>query len=53
MRKQNEQMPVRYKCLDDGQGNDFYFERSLDLIFSPGAFLVEIDHTDVKVGLPH
>ena len=45
-------MLVRYKCLDDGQGNDFYFERSLDLIFSPGAFLVEIDHTGVKVGLP-
>lgn len=52
MRKQNEQMPVRYKCLDGGEGSDFYFERSLDLIFSPGAFLVEIDHTDVKVGLP-
>ena len=45
-------MPVRYKCLDGGEGSDFYFERSLDLIFSPGAFLVEIDHTDVKVGLP-
>ena len=45
-------MPVRYKKLGSGQGTDFYFERSLDLIFSPGCFTVEIDHTDNDVGLP-
>ncbi|MBQ5888503.1 MAG: hypothetical protein IIW77_04435 [Bacteroidaceae bacterium] len=52
MKKQNEQMPVRYKQLGSEQRTDFYFERSLDLIFSPGAFTVEIDHTSADVGLP-
>ena len=52
MNKQREQMPVRYKQLGSGQGTDFYFERSLDLIFSPGCFTVEIEHTDNDVGLP-
>lgn len=52
MSKQNEQMPVRYRQLASGQGTDFYFERSLDLIFSPGTFTVEIDHTSADVGLP-
>ncbi len=52
MNKQNEQMPVRYKQLGSGQGSDFYFERSLDLIFSPGCFTVEIDHANNDVGLP-
>ena len=52
MNKQKEQMPVRYKQLGSGQGTDFYFERSLDLIFSPGCFTVEIEHTDNDVGLP-
>ena len=52
MNKQHEQMPVRYKQLGSGQGTDFYFERSLDLIFSPGCFTVEIEHTDNDVGLP-
>ena len=52
MNKQKEQMPVRYKQLGSGQGTDFYFERSLDLIFSPGCFTVEIDHANNDVGLP-
>lgn len=52
MNKQNKQMPVRYKPLGSRQGPDFYFERSLDLIFSPGTFTVEIDHTNANVGLP-
>ena len=45
-------MPVKYKQLDNEQGSDFYFERSLDLIFSPGCFTVEIDHSGKDVGLP-
>ena len=45
-------MPVKYKLLDSGQGTEFYFERSLDLIFSPGCFTVEIEHGDDDVGLP-
>ena len=45
-------MPVKYKKLDNEQGRDFYFERSLDLIFSPGCFTVEIDHSGKDVGLP-
>ena len=52
MKNKHEQMPVRYKQLGSGQGTDFYFERSLDLIFSPGCFTVEIEHTDNDVGLP-
>lgn len=52
MNKQKEQMPVKYKQLDNEQGSDFYFERSLDLIFSPGCFTVEIDHSGKDVGLP-
>ena len=45
-------MPVKYKRLDSGRVADFYFERSLDLIFSPGCFTVEIDHSGKDVGLP-
>ena len=52
MNKLKEQMPVRYKRLDSGQGTDSNFERSLDLIFSPGCFTVEIDHSAKDVGLP-
>ena len=52
MSKQKEQMPVKCQRLGNGQGTDFYFERSLDLIFSPGCFTVEIDHADNDVGLP-
>ena len=52
MNKLKEQMPVKYKQLDNEQGSDFYFERSLDLIFSPGCFTIEIDHSGKDVGLP-
>lgn len=52
MNNHHEQMPVRYKPLGSGQGTDFYFERSLDLIFSPGCFTVEIEHSGKDVGLP-
>lgn len=52
MKKKNVKMPIRYKRLDSGQGADLYFERSLDLIFSPGCFTVEIDHSGKDVGLP-
>lgn len=52
MNKHKEQMPVKYKRLDSGRVADFYFERSLDLIFSPGCFTVEIDHSGKDVGLP-
>lgn len=52
MNKHKEQMPVKYKRLDSGRVAVFYFERSLDLIFSPGCFTVEIDHSGKDVGLP-
>lgn len=52
MNENKEKMPVRYKRLDSGQGTDFNLERSLDLIFSPGCFTVEIDHSAKDVGLP-
>lgn len=52
MNKEKEQMPVRYKRLDSGQGTDYFFERSLDLIFTPGSFSVEIEHSNKDVGLP-
>lgn len=52
MKKKNVKMPIRYKRLDGGQGADLYFERSLDLIFSPGCFTVEIEHSGEDVGLP-
>lgn len=52
MNKLKEQMPVKYKQLDNEQGTDSNFERSLDLIFSPGCFTVEIEHSSKDVGLP-
>ena len=52
MNNHKEKMPVRYRRLDSGQVADSYFERSLDLIFSPGSFTVEIDHSANDVGLP-
>ena len=52
MNKQTNEMPVRYKNLNGCSNNDFKWERSLDLIFSPGSFIVEIDHTHIDVGLP-
>ena len=52
MNNHHEQMPVRYKQLGSGQGTDLHFESSLDLIFSPGCFTVEIEHSGKDVGLP-
>ena len=52
MKKQNEQMPVRYKLLTDGTKNDLKWEHSLNMILTPGCFMVEIDHTNKDVGLP-
>ena len=52
MNNHHEQMPVWYKQLGSGQGTDFHFESSLDLIFSPGCFTVEIEHSGKDVGLP-
>ncbi len=45
-------MPVKYKLLGIGSVNDYLWERSLDLIQSPGCYAVEIEHTDSDVGLP-
>ena len=45
-------MAVRYKSLADGGTAAFKWENSLDKIFSPGCFLVEIDHKDGNLGLP-
>lgn len=52
MSKQTKRMPVRYKTVSGDSSSDFKWERSLDLIFSPGCFTVEIDHTDENIGLP-
>lgn len=52
MNKQNAQMPVKYKLQGAGQETDFYWERSLDLILSPGCYMVEIEHAAANVGLP-
>ena len=45
-------MPVRYKLLTDGTKNDLRWEHSLNMILTPGCFMVEIDHTNKDVGLP-
>ena len=45
-------MSVRYKTLNGGTDNGLKWERSLNLIFTPGTFTVEIDHTSADVGLP-
>lgn len=52
MKKQNEQMPVKFKPLGCVQNCDYRWERSLNLILFPGCFTVEIDHVNVDVGLP-
>ena len=52
MSKKINEMPVRYKTLNGGSNNGLKCERSLDLVFTPGTFTVEIDHTHVNVGLP-
>ena len=52
MSKQTKEMAVKLKNLcGQGEGNSKY-ERSLDLIFQPGCYLVEIEHNGSDVGLP-
>ena len=45
-------MAVRYKSLQSERGEGYRYESSLDRIFSPGCYSVEIDHTGIDVGLP-
>ena len=52
MNKQSNQMAVRYKSLADGNNAAFKWENSLDKIFSPGCYVVEIEHSNSDVGLP-
>lgn len=52
MKKKRNLMPVKCKLLGIGNVNDYLWERSLDLIQSPGCYAVEIEHTDSDVGLP-
>ena len=49
--KKRKQMPVKYKLLGMGNVNDYLWERSLDLIQSPGCYAVEIEHTDSYMGV--
>lgn len=51
MDKFKKQMAVRYASLL-GENNGSKWESSLDKIFSPGCFMVEIDHNESSVGLP-
>ena len=52
MSKQTKEMAVKLKNLcGQGEGNSKY-ERSLDLIFQPGCYQVEICHNGSDVGLP-
>ena len=52
MNEQKEKMLVKYKLQGSGQEAEYSCERSLDLILSPGCYIVEIDHTATDVGLP-
>ena len=52
MDEQKEKMLVKYKLQGSGQEAEYSCERSLDLILSPGCYIVEIDHTATDVGLP-
>ncbi len=52
MSKQQNQMAVRFKSLLAENEADVKWERSLNTIFSPGSYAVEIDHTSENVGLP-
>lgn len=52
MSKKTKQMPVKYKLQGIGDVGDCLWERSLDMILSPGCYAVEIEHTDTDVGLP-
>lgn len=52
MKKKRKQLPVKYKLQGTGNASDYLWERSLDLILSPGCYAVEIEHTGSDVGLP-
>ena len=52
MSKQINQMAVKYRSLVGGVDEGVKGERSLDKIFSPGCYFVEINHVDDSVGLP-
>lgn len=52
MGKQINQMAVKYSSLIGGSGEGVKWERTLDKIFSPGCYFVEITHADDSVGLP-
>lgn len=45
-------MPFKYNSLDGNSKNDLKWEYSLNLIFSPGYYAIEIDHTSTDIGLP-
>lgn len=52
MSEQKNQMPVRYKCLADGENAGYRLENSLDKILLPGCYIVEVDHKSGSLGLP-
>ncbi|MBQ8543021.1 MAG: SGNH/GDSL hydrolase family protein [Bacteroidaceae bacterium] len=52
MKNSINQMAVRCKSLAENCNTAFRWESSLNKIFSPGSYLVEIDHYDGNLGLP-
>lgn len=52
MKKKRKKLPVKYKLQGTSNASDYLWERSLDLILSPGCYAVEIEHTGSDVGLP-
>lgn len=51
MNEQKKQMAVKYFSLL-GEKNGYKWESSLNKIFSPGCYAVEIEHNSSEVGLP-
>ena len=51
MNEQKKQMAVKYSSLL-GENRGDKWESSLDTIFSPGCYFVEIDSCDASLGLP-
>ena len=51
MNEQKKQMAVKYSSLL-GENRGDKWESSLDTIFSPGCYFVEIDCCDASLGLP-
>lgn len=50
--KSSKQMTVKYCSLSADRKGDYECEDTLDKIFSPGSYIVEIDHTGDSQGLP-